>query len=128
MKKFILVLTMLAVSVNVVSAEEVYGKWLSANKKLIIKIEKCDDDICGVVYKFAKKTKGKKQTKQRKKYLNKQLFKLEASRTKNRWDGKLLNLKDGNSYFGNLILLKDNKIKIEACVFFFCKSEKMTRL
>ena len=45
-----------------------------------------------------------------------------------RWSGHLYNTKDGKTYFGNLIEIDANTVRVEGCVLLVCGGDNMTRI
>lgn len=53
MKRIILAMVAIVLSVNTVFAADIYGSWTTPDRKSIIKISKCGDSICGKITKTA---------------------------------------------------------------------------
>lgn len=133
MKKIILALTMVALSASSVMAADIYGSWATPDQKTVIKIKKCGGGVCGTITKASVKGAKDKENEDPKlrdrPIKGMQLFNLKDTSNPKKWEGQLYNPRDGKTYSGFMELLNgDNKIKLEGCVFVFCKGETWSRI
>lgn len=133
MKKILISIALILMSVTPIYAADVYGSWATPDKKTHIKISKCgDSSICGLITKS--KVKGSKDVENEDPALRDrlikgiELFKLQNTADPKKWEGKLYNARDGKTYTGVMQMLDDNTIKLEGCVFIFCQGEEWTRI
>lgn len=133
MKRVILAVVALVLSVNTVFAADIYGSWTTPDRKSIIKISKCGGSICGKITKTAetgmKDIHNPDAAKQSRPLKGLQIFKFKDKAGTRKWEGKLYNTRDGKTYSGHVIMLDgDNKIKLEGCVLIFCQGETWSRI
>lgn len=119
MKKSIICVLLFFGLTNGVTADEVYGDWVTKKGGLTIKIEKCKEEVCGILVDFAmnKKNKGRFQ----KASIGKEILRFHKTAIKNKWRGKMMNLKTGKALDSKMYFIEDSELQIEVCVLAFCK-------
>lgn len=132
MKRLSLIIFTFILTINVAYAAGILGVWETENKRGKINIGQCGDSICGTVVKVAVKgaldVKNEDKKLRGRQILGMQIFELKQTSSQTRWDGKLYNSRDGKTYSGFVELLNDQQIKLEGCVFIFCKGEVWTKV
>lgn len=137
MKKLILTLVTLSVTLmfaaNSAFAAGIEGSWTTPDKKTIIKISQCGGGVCGTITQASEKGAIDKENEDPKlrgrPIKGMQLFNLKDTSNAKKWEGELYNPRDGKTYSGYMELLGgDNRIKLEGCVFVFCKGETWSRI
>ncbi|RED52164.1 DUF2147 domain-containing protein [Aestuariispira insulae] len=118
----------------------VFGTWETKDGKSHVKIENCEDGICGKIVWLKEPTTEDGQPKLDR--LNKDdklktrpllgltmLNGFVPGDDNNHFDdGTIYNPSDGNSYSSEMALLEDGNLKVEGCVLFICKEQIWTRV
>ncbi|MGI8527270.1 MAG: DUF2147 domain-containing protein [Pseudolabrys sp.] len=108
------------------------GDWLVAKRIARIKIANCGNRMWGVVgwETTASTDKKNPDPKLRNRPTLGMPVLLGMSQTKpNKWDGKIYNSEDGNTYSANISLLNPNTLKVQGCMLgFLCGGENWTRI
>ena len=123
-----------AVSANKDPAVSPVGEWLVEDGEARIRIEECANNLCGVVSgaKNANETDRKNpKAELRNRPIIGVLVLLDMKPAAvNRWEGRIYNAKNGQTYTAHISLIDPERLRVEGCVFggFFCGGQTWTRV
>jgi uncharacterized protein (DUF2147 family) len=111
-------------------ANDAVGTWLVEEKTAVIKVETCEQGLCGAI--GWSQTPGTDKNNPDPKLQNRSIIGLRIFTMKpaepNRWEGEIYNAQNGRTYSGNVTLAGPNALKIEGCVVrVLCGSQTWTR-
>ena len=115
-------------------AAEPIGEWQVEEKVATIKIVDCDNHLWGVVASEVTPgidTKNPDKTKRGRPTLGMPILlgMTKSTEEKNRWDGKIYNAKDGETYKASITLKSPNSLRVEGCyVWPLCGGQTWTRV
>jgi uncharacterized protein (DUF2147 family) len=121
----------LASSVSAGAAEPI-GEWLVEGGYGQVRIEKCGDQLWGIV--SWEKTAGVDRnnpdaTKRDRPTLGLPVLRGMAPTGPNRWEGEIYNTEDGRVYSSNISLASDDVLRVQGCVLgFLCGGQDWTRV
>jgi uncharacterized protein (DUF2147 family) len=123
-----------AVSAIEASEPSPVGEWLVEDGEASIRIEKCGNNLCGVVA-GAKNWNETDRKNPNPELRNRPIIGipilLDMKPTKsNRWEGRAYNSKNGQTYTANISLNNSQSLRVEGCVFggFVCGGQNWTRV
>jgi uncharacterized protein (DUF2147 family) len=114
------------------SAAEPIGEWLVEGGYGQVRIERCGDQLWGVV--SWEKTAGIDRnnpdaTKRSRPTLGLPVLRAMAPQGPNRWDGEIYNTEDGRTYTSHISLASEDVLRVEGCVLgFLCGGQDWTRV
>lgn len=115
-------------------AAEPIGEWQVEEKVATIKIVDCDGHLWGVVASEVKPgvdSKNPDKAKRGRPTLGMPILlgMSKSTEEKNRWDGKIYNAKDGETYKASITLKSPNSLRVEGCyVWPLCGGQTWTRV
>lgn len=115
-------------------AAEPIGEWQVEEKVATIKIVDCDNHLWGVVASEVKPgidSNNPDKTKRTRPTLGMPILlgMTKSTEEKNRWDGKIYNAKDGETYKASITLKSPNTLRVEGCyVWPLCGGQTWTRV
>jgi uncharacterized protein (DUF2147 family) len=110
------------------------GEWLVEGGEARIRIDECAKNLCGVV--SAARDANETDRKNPKPELRNRriiglpvLLDMEPAGS-NRWEGRIYNAKNGQTYEANISLIDPQRLRVEGCVFggFICGGQNWTRV
>jgi uncharacterized protein (DUF2147 family) len=116
------------------SPQSPVGEWLVEGGEARIRIEECAKNLCGVV--SAANNANETDRKNPKPELRNRpiiglpvLLDMEPA-GRNRWEGRIYNAKNGQTYDANISLVDSQSLRVEGCVFggFICGGQNWTRV
>ncbi len=123
---------------GVALADSPRGKWSMADRKVIVKLQPCGENLCGNIVGLKEPTYADGRTKidrynENKSLRARQLMGLALLSNmkpagENSWKGKIYNPDDGHTYSAT-IKLNGEEMKLQGCVAgILCKTTKFTRV
>lgn len=125
----------LLVALGSAHAADAIGEWQVEEKVATIKIVDCEGHLWGVVASEVKPggtdSKNPDATKRNRPTLGIPVLlnMTKSTEEKNRWDGKIYNAKDGETYKASITLKSPNSLRVEGCyVWPLCGGQTWTRV
>jgi uncharacterized protein (DUF2147 family) len=104
-----------AVSAIEASATSPLGEWLVEGGEARVRIEECGSNLCGVV--SGAKNSNETDRKNPNPIIG-MLVLLDMKPAKsNRWDGRIYNSKNGQTYTANISITNPQTLRVEGCAF-----------
>ena len=124
----------LLAAIGSAQAAEPTGEWQVEEKVATIKIVDCDNRLWGVVASEVKPgidSNNPDKTKRGRPTLGMPILlgMTKSTEEKNRWEGKIYNAKDGETYKASITLKSPNTLRVEGCyVWPLCGGQTWTRV
>jgi len=121
----------LAASAATAHAADPTGLWLTADQSAKIRVEKCPDGYWGSIdWEKVPGTDAKNPdpAKRGRPLLGTPILMGMKPSEPNKWDGKVYNPKEGNTWNVSIILEDPNRLKLQGCMLVFCGGETWTRV
>jgi uncharacterized protein (DUF2147 family) len=121
----------LAASAATAHAADPTGLWLTADQSAKIRVEKCPDGYWGSIdWEKVPGTDAKNPdpAKRGRPLLGTPILMGMKTSEPNKWDGKVYNPKEGNTWNVSIILEDPNRLKLQGCMLVFCGGETWTRV
>jgi hypothetical protein len=110
------------------------GEWLVEDGEARIRIEECANNLCGVV-SSAKNANETDRKNPKPELRNRPIIGLPVlldmkPAAVNRWEGRIYNAKNGQTYTAHISLIDPERLRVEGCVFggFICGGQNWTRV
>ena len=110
------------------------GEWLVEDGEARIRIEECANNLCGVV-SGAKNVNETDRKNPKPELRNRPIIGLPVlldmkPAAVNRWEGRIYNAKNGQTYTAHISLIDPERLRVEGCVFggFICGGQNWTRV
>ncbi len=116
-----------------VSAQAIFGKWLTDDRSAIVEIHRCGRELCGRIDRVLDPQAPENDVNnpdpgRRSNPLVGTTILTGFAGAGARWeDGRAYDPKAGRSYRSSLDLLDGGKLKVTGCVLLFCRSRYWTR-
>jgi uncharacterized protein (DUF2147 family) len=121
----------LAVSAGAAQAADPTGLWLTSDQSAKIRVEKCPDGYWGSIdWEKVPGTDAKNPdpAKRGRPLLGTPILMSMKPSAPNKWDGKVYNPKEGNTWDVSIILEDPSRLKLQGCMLIFCGGETWTRV
>jgi len=111
-------------------ANDAHGTWLVKDKTAVVKVDTCEQGLCGTI--GWSQTPGTDKNNPDPKLKDRDIIGMPIFTMKpagpNKWEGEIYNAENGKTYSGSVTLAGPNTLKIEGCVArILCGSQAWTR-
>jgi uncharacterized protein (DUF2147 family) len=115
---------------NPALAEDAHGTWLVKDKTAVVKVDTCEQGLCGTI--GWSQTPGTDKNNPDPTLKNRDVIGMPIFTMKpagpNKWEGEIYNAENGKTYSGSVTLKGPNTLQIEGCVArILCGSQAWTR-